>query len=91
MSADHTPGPWSEPLTYGINRFEIHGDIYGKTKRVAIVDELADARLIAAAPQLLGALLAIQSAVLNQNYFAVGNAFGSYASAAIAKAVGGAT
>lgn len=48
----HTPGPWSEPCHYGATRFEVQGD----GKQVAIVRTLNDARLIAAAPELLAAL-----------------------------------
>lgn len=55
MSAQHTPGPWLEPCTYGASRFEVQGD----GRRVAVVDKIDDARLIAAAPDLLAALLVI--------------------------------
>lgn len=51
----HTPGPWSEPGTFGATRFEVQGS----NRRVAVVDTIEDARLIAAAPELLEALQAI--------------------------------
>jgi len=45
-------GKWSEPVPYGNTRFEIQGD----NRRVAVVDTIEHARLIAAAPELLAAL-----------------------------------
>ena len=50
-----TPGQWSEPCTYGASKFEIH-TTGGVGKQIAIVNTLADARLISAAPDLLAAL-----------------------------------
>lgn len=47
-----TPGPWSEPGTYGATRFEVTG----AGRRIAVIDRIEDARLIAAAPELLSAL-----------------------------------
>jgi hypothetical protein len=53
----HTPGPWSDPCTYGASRFEVHGTGSPPAhRRIAVADTLADARLIAAAPELLAAL-----------------------------------
>ena len=48
----HTPGPWTEPCNFGASRFEVQGD----GKQVAVVNKLEDARLIATAPELLGAI-----------------------------------
>ena len=47
--SNHTPGPWSEPCNYSATRFEVQGD----GKQVAVVNKIEDARLIAAAPELL--------------------------------------
>lgn len=44
MTATHTPGPWSEPGTYGATRFEI----IANGKSVAIVNRIEDARRIVA-------------------------------------------
>jgi hypothetical protein len=50
----HTPGPWNEPVNYA-GRFEV-----GSDRRIAIVDRIEDASLIAAAPELLGALREVE-------------------------------
>ncbi len=55
----HTPGPWSEPGTFGATRFEVQGS----NRRVAVVDTIEDARLIAAAPELLDALEGLLNAL----------------------------
>lgn len=55
----HTPGPWSEPGTFGATRFEVQGG----NRRVAVVDTIEDARLIAAAPELLDALEGLLNAL----------------------------
>ena len=47
--SNHTPGPWSEPCNYSATRFEVQGD----GKQVAVVNKIEDARLIAAATELL--------------------------------------
>lgn len=47
----HTPGPWSDPVNYGASKFEVQG----QKRRIATVDTIQDARLIAAAPELLEA------------------------------------
>lgn len=52
LSGKHTPGPWIEPCNFGATRFEVQGD----GRQVAVVNTPADARLIAAAPDLLAAL-----------------------------------
>lgn len=51
----YTPGPWHGPVNTGLTRYEIHG----KTRRIAVVDTIEDARLVLAAPELLEALKAI--------------------------------
>lgn len=81
----HTPGPWSEPVNYA-SRFEVQGS----NKRVAIADTLQDARLIAAAPDLLEALQAIVAASHFPNACTPGlmDAIDK-ARAAIAKAING--
>lgn len=48
MSAAHTPGPWAEPCNFGSTRFEVQGG----GRQVAVVNKIADARLIWAAPDL---------------------------------------
>lgn len=48
----HTPGPWVGPVNTGATRFEIQGG----GRRVAVVDRIEDARLIAAAPDMLAKL-----------------------------------
>ena len=60
----HTPGPWHEPTPYppapnGALRFEVQG---GHRKLAIVSDEIDDAYLIAAAPELLAALEAINHA-----------------------------
>jgi hypothetical protein len=69
MSAQHTPGPWTvfdsetDGQTYGINGADGRAVVfYGATKYDGIRSR-ADARLIAAAPDLLAALRDIVSAL----------------------------
>jgi hypothetical protein len=62
MKTTHTPGPWSIDETTGINfrpiyLIESNGDAVCNTPK------LADARLIAAAPELLEALKGLLSVV----------------------------
>ena len=76
-----TPGPWLAPCGYGVSRFEVQGDGH----RVAVVDRVEDARLIAAAPELLDSL---------QSFMVGAESMGwdtTKARAAIAKAIGSAT
>lgn len=75
-----TPGPWSEPGTFGATRFEVQGS----NRRVAVVDTIEDARLIAAAPELLDAL----EGLLNALPSATTHPAIAQASAAIRKATG---
>ena len=64
----HTPGPWQEPVTYGKGRFEIMSNAFredwgsfghGPARRIAVVDTLADALLIASAPELLAVVMRV--------------------------------
>lgn len=60
----HTPGPW-EVGRYGVNDFEIQGNhrklaVVYDYERIPAGEAIATARLIAAAPDLLEALLAVQ-------------------------------
>jgi hypothetical protein len=55
----HTPGPWHAIHTPGNTHLTIHGEVYdvATTKPAGSVErEAANARLIAAAPELLEAL-----------------------------------
>lgn len=79
---------WAEPVTYGSSKFEVMTDEL-HARPVAVVNTLDDARLIAAAPEMLAALrravLALAfsaetSPAMRDDYNAV--------SAAIAKATG---
>jgi hypothetical protein len=86
MNTSHTPGPWVATTLDGYGRFEIHAHNGGRAiakspngygdASTAETNE-ANARLIAAAPELLAAL---------QLYFANDSRFHKAASDAIAKA-----
>jgi hypothetical protein len=101
MSAQHTPGPWSlgSSLTDGYHFKRIEATVNGKRRYIATVDienDDANARLIAAAPDLLEALTNIFSGIETglvridtDADEAWSNALGK-ARAAIAKATGGA-
>lgn len=86
--ATHTPGPWLEPCTYGASRFEVQGG----GRRVAVVDKIDDARLIASAPELLDALVEVTDRldVFTTSANANTRLAVQAARAAIAKATGGA-
>lgn len=73
---------WAEPVTYGSSKFEVMTDEL-HARPVAVVNTLDDARLIAAAPELLAAL---QEIVRNDPYKQ--SSAGIIARAAIAKATG---
>ena len=47
-----TQGPWTDPCNFGATKFEVQGG----GRQVAVVNRIEDARLIAAAPDLLTAL-----------------------------------
>ena len=91
MKLSHTPGRWfftasdtdGTMITSGSDRIALWPSVGGT------VQQCANARLIAAAPDLLAALQTLAKAVNSSNYFAVQSAFdGGYASAAISNATG---
>jgi len=63
MSAEHTPGPWMIRKTDRWSRYQITDvlDEDGFARVVSDVQKLEDARLIAAAPELLAALQKIEA------------------------------
>ena len=102
MSAKHTPGPWSLSDSFDrVERRVKHGDnpplVWGIASGINSAhpdympraEQIANARLIAAAPDLLAALYSIAtdpSAI----YSGANAHIGDIARAAIAKATGGA-
>jgi hypothetical protein len=78
-TAQHTPGPWAAPGTDGGEWVICHTDKGGKRRTLAHAYNEQNARLIAAAPELLAAL---------NLYFSDFSRFHMAASAAIAKAEG---
>lgn len=75
--ATHTEGPWTlRPVNEEIGEYEIvgprHSDETGESEYIAVVcgglpESKANARLIAAAPELLDALLAIEEAFVTDH------------------------
>jgi hypothetical protein len=59
MSAAHTPGPWAFGLLAGNHQASVHSEATGRTVALVYDPDNADARLIAAAPELLEALRVI--------------------------------
>lgn len=57
-----TPGPWSEPCTFGLSKFEVQGD----GKKVAVFERLEDARLGSAAPELLAVVRQCEGWIVQQ-------------------------
>lgn len=55
MKTNHAQACWSAPVNYGASKFEIQSTT-NPARQIAIVNTLADAKLIAAAPELLAAL-----------------------------------
>ena len=105
--SNHTPGPWllrTAPTSAGLCHIISAADwrgafIYGDGLRIGVDDSLpkaqelaANARLIAAAPDLLGALKACQQAIREMRTYGAPTAFWdgieAAARAAIAKAEG---
>lgn len=88
MNATHTPGPWEYPTYEGSSSCTIPVVAKGVPKpnlngnTVAMVLRPADARLIAAAPDLLAACIALQSEASDRGCGL------RIADAAIAKAIG---
>lgn len=100
MQTKHTPGPWH----IGVRTYHAGRDVYGpKGEPVAVADDAitttpeaeANARLIAAAPELLAALDKLLSATVDRalaegyEMDGVECAARGFALAAIAKATGG--
>jgi hypothetical protein len=84
MSSKHTPGPWE---------ITAHGSIEAKDRQIALVSrggltDMPNARLIAAAPELLEALQVAELALRERGLRACGEY--KQIEAAIAKATGGA-
>jgi hypothetical protein len=87
----HTPGPWKGGQYLGsLTSFHVHMDVGDRGRGANVVDgvcgldieeRLANAQLIAAAPELLEVLVEITETLGNMNTF-------SKARAAIAKALG---
>lgn len=76
---------------HGSTCFEIQGDIEGSTYRLAVVNRLEDARLIAGSPEMLGALKAVWGDITSPyNDSCVSLEAGQKMRAAIEKATGGA-
>ena len=98
MNAQHTPGPWSVEIDHHNNAPEyIRAYADGEMHDLASVlcDETgnatANARLIAAAPDMLGVLQAIAADIENRARLGLdAPAWYTRARAAIAKATGGA-
>ena len=63
MSATHTPGPWAAGLFAGNHQASVHSEATGRTVALVYDPDNADARLIAAAPELLEALRDLQASV----------------------------
>ena len=89
MSAKHTPGPWK--IDYGYNRIinfigPCVPDQYAGSSWLAVKEE--DAILIAAAPDLLAALIAITTTRCDGMDITPINGAWDMATAAIAKATG---
>lgn len=57
MNANHTPGPWTHKATAGNHDFIIYSEAEDSGRDIALVRDFdeANARLIAAAPELLHA------------------------------------
>lgn len=102
MSA-HTPGPWMyvQSKSKNVNGYIVplpRPDGMGLVTNIATIrphvigthEVEANARLIAAAPELYEALEAIERALHDRNYFAIESAFdaGGFGSAALRKARG---
>ena len=92
VSAKHTPAPWRVDTQVGVMGAEIHAGSGRYPVRIASTcsgpDEDANARLIAAAPELLAALqLFLKVGYGNSTDFAVQAEAYKAARAAIAKAV----
>lgn len=89
-SATHTPGPWTHNATAGDHDFAVYPEATGRD--VALVRDFneANARLIAAAPELLRCLTGLTGlAAMRPGHLQDYKAAVIEARAAIAKATGG--
>ena len=102
MDTKHTPGPWYVNTNGSLSEYAVCAEVFGSgfSSSVAVAmqrdnkarnpispdEALANARLIAAAPELLEALESLKP-LLNSSY---GQRYRAQAFAAIAKATGGA-
>ena len=82
----HTRTPWSEPCNFGASRFEVQGD----GRQVAVINTIDDARLIAAAPDLLAVVQELEESAAYWSEYEVPLGIVDRMRAAIAKAIGGA-
>ena len=82
----HTHAPWSEPCNFGASRFEVQGD----GRQVAVINTIDDARLIAAAPDLLAVVQELEESAAYWSEYEVPLGIVDRMRAAIAKAIGGA-
>lgn len=91
MTTKHTPGPWYTTAKGNKYQAQIAQEPTGKTISVTYTGNDADARLIAAAPDLLAALEALVSIIYSEqpNPSVSLRALIPQARAAIAKAKGG--
>jgi hypothetical protein len=96
MNTKHTPGPWkvnATPHSSNQDWVVLDSGTNGRNKRVCAVysdNDEADARLIAAAPELLEALIGLLDEVNDMSGRCgwMGNGFRAKAHAALAKARG---
>lgn len=56
MSGEHTPGPWTVNAIQYSSTSRVTHEVFARLRYVASVNDADDARLIAAAPDLLEAL-----------------------------------
>ena len=90
MKAEHTPGPWfieDKGECFDITASEGSGCKGGRYMRVGGTIDISDARLIAAAPELLEAVTEIVAAADGDGWKQLDATFAA-ARAAIAKATG---
>jgi hypothetical protein len=59
MSTQHTPGPWTHGPLAGGHQAEVYSEPTGRTVALAYDADNGDARLIAAAPELLALVRAL--------------------------------
>lgn len=88
MSTKHTPGPWEAAANkvYGPSQVRVATCGQDNHKQTTVTEDDANARFIAAAPDLLEALIKIRDGLKEGALNA--SALGAIARAAIAKAAG---